>query len=209
MRIKIWVTLATQVAKLPQAKNYYNYDQLYQCCLGHCKNIVKTLYAEVTSDIISLKLELCCFKASSLVNVFVKSVKKCWRHFELCSVIRFCIGLKSLVDTLKLIRNSETMNPCSVSIVYKWHERFRNGRKSTEDDLRDGLPCIVKMTIKDKVKDILFIPISKTLTKLDVLKQLSSNFTGRYISRLSFCDVFIVSQTVLVKLIVIANCKVF
>ena len=28
-------------------------------------------------------------------------------------------------------------------------------RKSIEDDLRDGQPCVVKMTIKDKVKDIL------------------------------------------------------
>ena len=26
------------------------------------------------------------------------------------------------------------MNPCSVSVAYKWHERFRNGRKSTEDE---------------------------------------------------------------------------
>ena len=50
-------------------------------------------------------------------------------------------------------------------------ERFRNGRKSTEDNLKDGQPCITKMTIKDKVKDILFTPISKLLTKLDVLKQ--------------------------------------
>ena len=51
-----------------------------------------------------------------------------------------------MIDTLKLIRNSETMNPCSVSVIYNWHERFRNGRKSTEDDFRDGQPCVVKMT---------------------------------------------------------------
>ena len=43
--------------------------------------------------------------------------------------------------------------------------------------MRDGGPCVVKMTIKDKVKDILFTPISKALNKLDVLKQQSSNFT--------------------------------
>ena len=65
---------------------------------------------------------------------------------------------------LKLIGNSETKNPCRVPVVYKWNERFRNGRKSTEDDLRDGRPCVVKMTIKDKVKDILFTSISKSLT---------------------------------------------
>ena len=73
-----------------------------------------------------------------------------------------------------------------MSVVYKWHERFGNGRKSTEDDLRDDRPYVVKMTIKDKVKDILFTPISKSLTKLDVLKQESSNFTemtsGHFVS---------------------------
>ena len=70
-----------------------------------------------------------------------------------------------------MIRNSETKNSCSVSVVYKWHEIFINGKKSTEDDLRDGRHCVLKMTIKDKVNDILFTPISKTLTILDVLKQ--------------------------------------
>ena len=93
---------------------------------------------------------------------------------------------------LKLIRNSETKNPCSESIVYKWHERLKKGKKSTENNLRDGRPCIVKMTIKDKLKDILFTPISKTLTKLDGLKQQSSNFTemiaGHYVSISSFRD---------------------
>ena len=97
--------------------------------------------------------------------------------------------------------------------VYKWYDRFRNGRKSNEDDLRDGQPCIVKMTIKDKVKDILFTPISNLLTKFDVLKQQSSNFTemtsGRYVSIHSFRNVFTVSQTALVNLIVIVNGKDF
>ena len=51
------------------------------------------------------------------------------------------------------------------------------------------------------------------LTKLDVLKQQSLNFTettsGCYASIQSFCDAFTVSQTTLDKLIVIANCKDF
>ena len=100
-----------------------------------------------------------------------------------------------------------------MSVVHKWHERFRNGRKSSEDDLRDGRSCVVKMTTKDKVKDILFTSISKAFTKLHVLKQQSSNFTemtsGRYVSIQSFRDLFTVSQTALVNLIVIANCKDF
>ena len=79
--------------------------------------------------------------------------------------------------------------------------------------MRHGRPCVVKMTIKDKVKDISFTPISKSLVKLDVLKQQSSNFTEmtseRYVSIQRFRDVFTVSQTALVKLIVIENCKDF
>ena len=65
-------------------------------------------------------------------------------------VIKFCVSVgKSPADTMKLIRSSETMSPCSVSAVYKWHKRFRNGRKSTEDNSRDGPLCVVKMTMKD------------------------------------------------------------
>ena len=65
-------------------------------------------------------------------------------------VIKFCerVG-KSLAEKMKLIRGSETMNPCSVSAVYKWQERVRNRRKSTKGDSRDGPLCIVKMTMKD------------------------------------------------------------
>ena len=40
-----------------------------------------------------------------------------------------------MAEMMKLIRSSETMNPCSVSVLYKCHERFRNGRKATEDRL--------------------------------------------------------------------------
>ena len=66
------------------------------------------------------------------------------------TVIKFCVSEgKSPTETMKLIRSSETINPYSVSAVYKWYKRFRNGRKSTEDDSRDGPPCLVKKTMKD------------------------------------------------------------
>ena len=48
------------------------------------------------------------------------------------------------------------MNPCSVSVIYYRHERFRKGRKSSEDDSRDRQPCIMKMTSKDKAKNIIY-----------------------------------------------------
>ena len=43
------------------------------------------------------------------------------------------------------------------------------GKKSTENDLRDGQPCVVKMTIKDKVKYMLLHRSQKRQPN-DVLK---------------------------------------
>ena len=66
---------------------------------------------------------------------------------------------------MKLIRSSETMNPCSVSVVYKCHERFRNGRKSTEDGFEgwSALHCE-----NDYEGHHFWIRLAKTLTKHDV-----------------------------------------
>ena len=64
---------------------------------------------------------------------------------------------------------------CVRRLQESWN--IQEWKKIAEDALRDGRPCVVKMTIKDKVNDILFTPISKTLTKLDVLKQQRSKFT--------------------------------
>ena len=65
-------------------------------------------------------------------------------------VIKFCVSVRnSPAETRKLIRRSETMNPCSVSAVYKWQERIRNRRKSTKGDSKDGPLCVVKMTMLD------------------------------------------------------------
>ena len=66
---------------------------------------------------------------------------------------------------MKLIRSSETMNPCSVSVVYKWHERLRNGRKSTEDGF-EGLPAM--RCENDYEGHHFLIRLAKPLTKHDV-----------------------------------------
>ena len=62
----------------------------------------------------------------------------------------------------EMIRSSEIMNPCSVSVVYKWHERFRNGRKSTEDGFEgwSALGCE-----NDYEEHHFLIRVAKTLTK--------------------------------------------
>lgn len=74
---------------------------------------------------------------------------------ELRSVVKFCVGLaKSPVETLKLITSSKTLPNCSKTFVYRWHERYRNERKSIEDDNRTGQPSIVTISSKERVKEL-------------------------------------------------------
>ena len=53
-------------------------------------------------------------------------------------VIKFCVSTgKSPAEMMRLIRRSETMNPCSVSTDYKWHEKIQiwkriNGGRNRE-----------------------------------------------------------------------------
>ena len=105
-----------------------------------------------------------------MAKVFTKSVKKrCRQQATLScavSVIKFCVGLgKTSAEVMKLIRSSEAMNPCSVSVVYKWQERFRNGRKPTEDGFEgwSALGCE-----NDYEEHHLLTRLAKTLTKHDV-----------------------------------------
>ena len=79
------------------------------------------------------------------------------------TVFKFCVGLgKSPAEMMELLRSSETLNPYSVFVVYKWHERFRNGRKSTEDGFEgwSALGCE-----NDYEGHHLLTRIAKTLTK--------------------------------------------
>ena len=136
-----------------------------------------------------------------------------WGHVELRSVIKFCVGLgKTPIKTLKLIRHSETLNLCSVSVVYKWHDRFRNEKNQLRTIRGTVGPGLWKWLIKDKVTNTIYT-YRKNVNQIDVLKQQSSNFIemmlGHYISIQNFRDIFTVSQTILNKFIIIANYKDF
>jgi hypothetical protein len=51
------------------------------------------------------------------------------------------VGLKlSRSKTLKKTESSETLPTGGKTFVYKWHERFREGRTSVYDDVRTGQP---------------------------------------------------------------------
>ena len=53
-----------------------------------------------------------------------------------------------------MIKASSTTKECCRSLVFRWHDMFRNGRESIEDDKRCGRPSMVK-TVKDKVRELI------------------------------------------------------
>ena len=76
---------------------------------------------------------------------------------ELRSAIKFCVGLdKTPSETLKMLESSKTTKKCSKALVFKWHKRFREGRDSVEDDERCGRPAMVRLTMSEKVKELVY-----------------------------------------------------
>ena len=57
------------------------------------------------------------------------------RDVESRSVVKCCVGLgKTPAETTILTQTSGTLQPCGNTFLYKWHERFRNGRKLIENN---------------------------------------------------------------------------
>lgn len=97
---------------------------------------------------------------------------------ELRTVVKFCVGLgKSPSETVKMIEQSTTMPKCGKTFVYKWHERFRNGRLSVDDDDRAGRPVVAVVSSNiDKVKSLL--DADRRVTVRDIADQIGLS-TGR------------------------------
>jgi hypothetical protein len=75
---------------------------------------------------------------------------------EVRAIIKFCVGIeKTPTETYKMIQASSTTKKCCRSLVFRWHDMFRNGRESIEDDKRCGRPSVVKSGVKDKVRQLL------------------------------------------------------
>ena len=69
--------------------------------------------------------------------------------------IKFCVNLGHIpTDTYKLLKNLQATRCCR-SIVFKWHERFRNGRKNLDDEVRSGRPRSISTFVKQKIGDVL------------------------------------------------------
>ena len=55
--------------------------------------------------------------------------------------IKFCVRLKkSATETLNLLQEAFHENALKKTAVFDWHKRFREGRRSLEDDHRTGRP---------------------------------------------------------------------
>ncbi|XP_045174473.1 histone-lysine N-methyltransferase SETMAR-like [Mercenaria mercenaria] len=64
---------------------------------------------------------------------------------------------------MKTFENLKEFGP---AVVYKWHKRFENGRKSIEDDRREGMPSIVVPSVQEKVRGIIREDRRKTLRQI-------------------------------------------
>jgi hypothetical protein len=63
---------------------------------------------------------------------------------EVRAIIKFCVGIeKTPTETYKMIQASSTTKKCCRSLVFRWHDMFRNGRESIEDDKRCGQSSVV------------------------------------------------------------------
>ena len=59
--------------------------------------------------------------------------------------IKFCVknGFNG-AQTLEMLKECFGNNTLTRSNVFRWHERFRSGRESVEDDERSGRPSTAK-----------------------------------------------------------------
>ena len=73
--------------------------------------------------------------------------------------IKFCVknGFNG-VKTLKMLGNCFGSDTLKKTAIYEWHERFKSGRESVEDDERSGRPSTSKTDENiNKVREKLII----------------------------------------------------
>jgi len=86
---------------------------------------------------------------------------------EVRAIIKFCVGIEQTpTETCKMIQASSTTKKCCRSLVLRWHDMFRNGRESIEDDKRCGRPSVVKTGVKDKVRELIKEDRRRTVRKM-------------------------------------------
>ena len=75
---------------------------------------------------------------------------------KLRATFQFCEALgKTPTETYKMIQDTGAVKKCCLSLVFKWHKQFKDGRGSIEDESRCGRPAKLKSAIVQVVKDLL------------------------------------------------------
>jgi hypothetical protein len=70
-------------------------------------------------------------------------------QFEQRGNIKFCQKLgKFAIETFQMIKQAYNEEALGRSAVFKWHERFAQGRESLEDDEHTGWPRTVRTELK-------------------------------------------------------------
>ena len=77
-------------------------------------------------------------------------------NFEQRVVIKFCINPgKSPTETKQMIDMTGDCVHVSMSMVFKWHRRFRDGRAFIDDDERPGMPTEIGDAMIDDIRHAL------------------------------------------------------
>lgn len=74
---------------------------------------------------------------------------------EIRATIKFCVNLGyTAIETYNLLLKAGNAPALKKATVYKWHLRFKNGRKSIEDDERSGRPSRICDDLVTSVKNV-------------------------------------------------------
>ncbi len=86
---------------------------------------------------------------------------------EQCAIIKYCVNLgKTPTQTRTLMQQANMSTSVSRSLVFKWHDRYRQGRETLEDDGGRGRKQVVDVTLVERVKD--FVLADRRVTMNDI-----------------------------------------
>lgn len=88
-----------------------------------------------------------------VVNIISKMTSTDYSEHR--TIIKFCVNLgKTPTQTREMLESAAIRPPVSRALIFKWHERFRNGRESVEDDKGRGRKSTLDTTSIQTVKDV-------------------------------------------------------
>ena len=72
--------------------------------------------------------------------------------YETCSVIRYLVWKgNTLVEVYNEVKTANSDKPMNRTSVFKWCDKFKNGRISVHVDQKSGRPSIVTDKIMEKI----------------------------------------------------------